>query len=309
MNSSNGFFKAVSGNLSTLVSMIGLVATIYFSIWYAPRYLSQLEESKTRNVRESVVSIALEFAFDDEAFNIDKLNEIIIGAELDADVVLPEEAEEIINIAKFRVASGSYLPVAERNKLISRLDRILDERQSINTDSTPLIKVNNVPYRIVVDSLASPRLVADTTVTVDDSIGLSLVESQKDESAYAGKSFELIATLLGIIVSVLVTWSFVNKNHQVQEQLAKKAKIESLLGRDGFLEANRKALESSENIEVIGALSQLVYIGQAQDYLRMLNISSSHKNSDVRNAAKFAAKAWRKINLNEDAEEKTDNKV
>ncbi|HGH8139668.1 TPA: restriction endonuclease, partial [Vibrio cholerae] len=51
-----GFWGWLKSNLSHLFSLLGIILTIYFSIWYVPQYSEELKFKRIESVHNELVS-------------------------------------------------------------------------------------------------------------------------------------------------------------------------------------------------------------------------------------------------------------
>ncbi|MCW1937179.1 hypothetical protein OMD46_14190 [Pseudomonas sp. MDMC_285] len=75
----SSIFAWAKSNLWNIFSLIGVVATFYFSLVYVPDYVRQIAAGRSDVVHEGLVSDIQEMMFNKEELSINDINSFIRG--------------------------------------------------------------------------------------------------------------------------------------------------------------------------------------------------------------------------------------
>ncbi len=127
--------------------MIGIILTIYFSVYYVPQYSEDIKLKRIENINTSLITIVQELVYNEHEVNEEDLQTLIKGKELKYNIEYPYSLNELLIQTQERFLDNKFIPLQERKNLIEKVDQIraLIEPATIHTESK-LVKKAAVDY-------------------------------------------------------------------------------------------------------------------------------------------------------------------
>lgn len=115
------FFDWIKRNISTLFSIIGIVVTIYFAVFYVPDYLREAKLEKVRNINTSLIETVQELIYNDQELQIADLEVLIKGKEIKYGVTYPYSADELLVQVQEGFYENKFIPLDKRKNLSDKI--------------------------------------------------------------------------------------------------------------------------------------------------------------------------------------------
>jgi len=136
-------------NTSTLFTFLGIVLTIYFSIFYIPAYVKEMREEKVNNINNTLIENVQELVYNKHRLSLDEIQSMIKGKELRYNITYPYSAKELLILTQERFLDNKFIPLSERTILISSIDSIKNQIASIDTSRISIAKISNSSSDII----------------------------------------------------------------------------------------------------------------------------------------------------------------
>lgn len=114
-------FRSVKNNFWNLFSScLGVLATLYFSLFYVPDYIQQITNSKITEIHISLIDTIQEFIFNEKQIDIDAIQNIIKGKELKFGVKYPFSAYELLVQVQEDFVQNKFIDLDTRKKYLTQ---------------------------------------------------------------------------------------------------------------------------------------------------------------------------------------------
>lgn len=165
------FFQWITKHLSTVFSVLGVTLTIYFSVFYLPNYIKELQNEKIKLVNDSIINGLQEQVYNENNVDLIFLKSLIRGKELKHKIHYPYSIDEILDQTKENFFENKYLNLQIRNDFNNRIELL---RQSVKKE----------------------QVISDSIVQITDEKALS---SNLISNIFA----PIVGAIIGILVSLL----------------------------------------------------------------------------------------------------------
>ncbi|MDP8204971.1 MAG: restriction endonuclease [Candidatus Tenebribacter mawsonii] len=144
------FFIALKNNLSNLFSIIGILLTIYFSVYYIPQYSEAIRINKIESINNSLISIIQELVYNDHPIDEKDLKTMIEGKEIKGSIIYPYNIDELLIQTQDRFLENKFIPLEQRKALVDKIDTIRDKLSSPESiEKAPEVKSSIIYEKIV----------------------------------------------------------------------------------------------------------------------------------------------------------------
>jgi len=130
-------FEWLKKNISTIFTFLGIFLTIYFSIFYIPSYVREMQNEKIKNINDSLIENLQELIYNNYTLEVDDIKSMIKGKELKYKISYPYSIEELLSLTRDDFLENKFIPLKERTKLISVLDSL--KFQAVIIDSSKIV--------------------------------------------------------------------------------------------------------------------------------------------------------------------------
>lgn len=206
-----GFSEWVKNNLSHLFSLVGIVLTVYFSVWYVPQYSVELKLRQIENTHNELVSTIQELVYNGHEINEHNIDTLVSGKEVKYNVKYPYTKEELLVQVQEAFLSNRFIPLDVRKSLVDKVDLI---RDSLTKSTQPTVAVEKATKSILalvsgilgvmVSILGVVSLIFTTKRQYKNEIDQRVSfakdryqESIKREIAFENKVFKVLVSLFG----------------------------------------------------------------------------------------------------------------
>lgn len=195
------FFEWLKRNISTLFSILGILATIYFSLFYVPDYLKEAKLEKVRNVNINLIETVQESLYNDQDFQIADIESLIRGKELKYNVTYPYSVDELLVQVQEGFYGNKFIPLEKRKFLSERITALRAQAKSTVTLPTesqksefwrnaPPFALAAVGIIISLFGLYSVYFKAKKEKEIEIEQGVNLKTEQIEESVKSGFEYE-----------------------------------------------------------------------------------------------------------------------
>lgn len=147
------FFESLKSNLSNVFSLIGILLTIYFSIFYVPQYANEIEQKKIESTHEALMDIIQELVYNNHNIDSKDLETLIRSNELSKKVAYPYSIDELLIQVQGEFINNKFIPLEQRKVLVEKIDLV---RESIpNIPPNQEEKKEGVSWIVIASYLAS----------------------------------------------------------------------------------------------------------------------------------------------------------
>lgn len=177
-------------NFSNLFTIIGIVLTIYFSIFYVPDYIRENENEKIKNINQDLIESVQEIIYNKHKINQHQIEALIKGKEIKHRVEYPYSPDELLIQTQELFMANKFIPLDERVIVVNRIDSL---------------RATLKPVKIETNKAKS-----------EHSFGLDKIEFITI----------LLSVLMGVITALLGSFSFLTKLRKERKETIKN-KVES----------------------------------------------------------------------------------
>lgn len=117
-------------NFSNLFTIIGIVLTVYFSIFYVPEYIRENENEKIKNINSDLIESIQEVVYNNYHLDQKQIEALIKGKEIKFRIEYPYTPNELLIQTQETFMANKFIPLNERVNVVNRIDSI---RISIKT--------------------------------------------------------------------------------------------------------------------------------------------------------------------------------
>lgn len=117
-------FNWAKSNLSHLFSIIGIILTIYFSIFYIPQYSNELKLKKMENIHSDLINTIQELVYNKHIIDQMDIETLIKGKEFKHNISYIYNIDELLIQVQESFLSNKFIPLNERKKLVDNIDEV-----------------------------------------------------------------------------------------------------------------------------------------------------------------------------------------
>ena len=154
-----GFLITILNNFSIVYTIIGIVATIYFTCFFVPDYLVDKERGKINDVNEALISDLSKLLIIGNAIELNAINSMIKGKEIKVNIEYPYSIKELLIQTQESVYANEHISGEVKYLLNSKLKNLLSElsettsfdgpEETIETTFNKIIENNKVKIYLV----------------------------------------------------------------------------------------------------------------------------------------------------------------
>lgn len=111
-------------NFSNLFTIIGIVLTVYFSIFYVPEYIKENENEKIKNINSDLIESIQEVVYNKYQLDQKQIEALIKGKEIKFRIDYPYTPNELLIQIQETFMANKFIPLNERVNVVNRIDSI-----------------------------------------------------------------------------------------------------------------------------------------------------------------------------------------
>lgn len=135
------FLNWIIQNLSHIFSVIGILLSLYFGVWYVPDWLAENQREKIINAQKNLEQSIKELVFADTICSYNEINILIKAKELEISESYPLQPNEVLIKVQESFMQDRFLPLLKRKQLMAEIENI--KKQIPITNIKPEIKESN----------------------------------------------------------------------------------------------------------------------------------------------------------------------
>ncbi|TVL98685.1 MAG: hypothetical protein CV087_20870 [Candidatus Brocadia sp. WS118] len=120
-----------------IFSVIGVIATFYYSVFYVPDYVQKIIQGKGDIINESLLNDVQELIFNHQDIRISDIETLVKGKELKHGVKYEYSIDELLIQTQEKFMSNKFIPIEDRKAIFEKID-------SIRANYTPPEKVQDI---------------------------------------------------------------------------------------------------------------------------------------------------------------------
>src|SRR5690606_3443123 len=125
-------------NFSNLFTIIGIVLTVYFSLFYVPDYIRDNENERVKNINADLIESVQEVVYNNYELDQKQIEALIKGKEIKFKIEYPYSPKELLIQTQETFMANKFIPLNERVKVVKKIDSI---RNSLKID-VPITETN-----------------------------------------------------------------------------------------------------------------------------------------------------------------------
>ncbi|MDW8848602.1 hypothetical protein SD960_00755 [Flavobacterium sp. MMLR14_040] len=138
------FLNWIVQNLSHIFSVIGILLSLYFGVWYVPDWLAENQREKIINAQKNLEQSIKELVFADTICSYNEINILIKAKELEISESYPLEPNEVLIKVQESFMQDRFLPLLKRKQLMAEIENI--KKQIPSTNIKPKKKESNKAF-------------------------------------------------------------------------------------------------------------------------------------------------------------------
>lgn len=127
--------------LAILLTIVGLLATFYFSLIYYPGLREDIRQEKIRRINESLIEATENIIFEGAEFSSRQIDALIKGTELRFGLDYPHTTTDLLVQTQQSFLNNKFIPLNRRQELFLRIqkqiDQILKEKETGTRTAEP----------------------------------------------------------------------------------------------------------------------------------------------------------------------------
>jgi hypothetical protein len=131
------FLSWIKDNLSHMFSLVGIVLTIYFSIFYVPQYSEDIKLKRIEGMNGELISTIQELVYNKHKIDTHDIETLIKGKEFKENVEYPYTVEQLLIQVQESFLANKFIPLDSRKELVESIDSIRETIQPTNPSEEP----------------------------------------------------------------------------------------------------------------------------------------------------------------------------
>lgn len=127
----NDFLNWLKDNLSHMFSLVGILLTIYFSIFYVPQYSEDIKLRRIEGINSELISTIQELVYNKHKIDSHDIETLIEGKELRDNIEYPYTVNELLVQVQETFLGNKFIPLDSRKELLESIDTV---RETIHTE-------------------------------------------------------------------------------------------------------------------------------------------------------------------------------
>ena len=111
-----------------MFSLVGIVLTVYFSIFYVPQYSEDIRIKRIEGVNGELISTIQELVYNKHEIDLHDIETLIKGKELRGNIEYPYTVDQLLIQVQETFLANKFIPLESRKNLVESIDTI---RESI----------------------------------------------------------------------------------------------------------------------------------------------------------------------------------
>lgn len=123
----NDIWKWILKNFGNIFSVFGVVATLYFGIFYIPDYIEESQNARLNNASKEVVQSIKELVYSDSTATAKEITSLIKSKEIGASVEFQNSNRWFLLKAEESFMEDKFIPLPKRRELLAEIELLAKE--------------------------------------------------------------------------------------------------------------------------------------------------------------------------------------
>lgn len=107
-----------------MFSLVGILLTIYFSIFYVPQYSEDIKLKRIEGVNNELISTIQELVYNKHQIDLHDIETLIKGKELRDKIDYPYTVDELLVQVQETFVANKFIPLESRKELVESIDSV-----------------------------------------------------------------------------------------------------------------------------------------------------------------------------------------
>lgn len=132
-----GFLTWLKDNLSHIFSFVGILLTIYFSIFYVPQYSEDIKSKRMEGINSELINTIQELVYNKHQIDSHDIKTLIEGKELRDNIEYPYTVNELLVQVQETFLANKFIPLDSRKELVESIDAVRETIQPVKPTTEP----------------------------------------------------------------------------------------------------------------------------------------------------------------------------
>jgi hypothetical protein len=131
------FLSWLKDNLSHMFALVGIVLTIYFSIFYVPQYSEDIRLKRIEGMNSELISTIQELTYNKHQIDSHDIETLIEGKELRDNIEYPYTVDQLLVQVQETFLANKFIPLESRKELVEAIDTVREAIQPVAPEEAP----------------------------------------------------------------------------------------------------------------------------------------------------------------------------
>lgn len=131
------FLSWIKDNLSHMFSLVGIVLTVYFSIFYVPQYTEDIKIKRIEGINGELISTIQELVYNKHKIDSHDIETLIEGKELRDNIEYPYTVDQLLVQVQETFLANKFIPLESRKELVEAIDTVRETIQPVVSADEP----------------------------------------------------------------------------------------------------------------------------------------------------------------------------
>lgn len=131
------FLSWIEGNLSHMFALVGIILTIYFSIFYVPQYSEDIKLKRIEGMNGELISTIQELVYNKHQIDSHDIDTLVRGKELRDNIKYPYTVDQLLVQVQETFLANKFIPLESRKELVESIDVVRAAMQPISPKDDP----------------------------------------------------------------------------------------------------------------------------------------------------------------------------
>lgn len=120
-----------------MFSLVGILLTIYFSIFYVPQYSEDIKLKRIEGINSELISTIQELVYNKHQIDSHDIETLIEGKELRDNIEYPYTVNELLVQVQETFLANKFIPLDSRKELVESIDAVRETIQPVESTAQP----------------------------------------------------------------------------------------------------------------------------------------------------------------------------
>ncbi|MEP3349289.1 MAG: hypothetical protein ABJN96_04940 [Marinomonas sp.] len=131
------FLIWLKDNLSHMFSLVGILLTVYFSIFYVPQYSEDIKLKRIESINSELISTIQELVYNKHQIDSHDIETLVEGKELRDNIEYPYTVNELLVQVQETFLANKFIPLDSRKELVESIDTVRETIQPVESTTEP----------------------------------------------------------------------------------------------------------------------------------------------------------------------------